>query len=248
MEINFSLQSYQCVAFILLLLPVVLYGEPLTEKTAKIGGIAVCAVLWVYLAVFGGLLGLRQRVGQEYNGLRATSMEHLMSSLDSYARRDVFYPALYQLQYVATAVQDSEGLYGGQMMQYERRLRTSGDYPSCSALLEYYYLPMGDIRSLFECSQECLLMRKSYANIWNDAVAFYRDMVLPAVEERNMDVFVDGVLSFQALLDEVNADGRIQEITLTESNQAFIGLVKNAADKGLSGKSLYEYFVTGEVK
>lgn len=244
MEINFSLQSYQCIAFILLLLPAVIYGEPLTERAIKIGGVAICVMFWGYLAVFGGLLGLRQRVQQEYNNLRATSMEHLMSSLDSFAHRDVFYPAFYQLQYVATAVQDSQGLYGGQMMQYERQIRESGDYPSCSALLEYYYLPMKDFRSLFECSRECLLMRKSYSRIWNDEVVFYRDMVLPVVEERNIDVFADGVLAFQALLDEVNADGRIQEITLYGGNQAFIDLVENAVNSGLSGKALYDYLNT----
>ena len=248
MEISFSLQSYQCVAFILLLLPVTLYSEPAIEKIVKIGGMAVCLVFWLYLVAFGSLLELRQRVRQEYNNLQATSMEQLMGALDGYARHDVFYPAFYQLQYVVTAMQDSQGLYGGQMMQYEKQIRASGDYPSSSALLEYYYLPMGDIRGLFECSQECLLMRKSYANVWNEAIAFYRDIVLPSIEERNIDVFADGILAFQQLMNTVNSDGRMEEVTLAEVNQLFVDYVIDAVNQGLSGKSLYDYLIIGKTE
>lgn len=246
MEINFSLQAYQCFAFVLLLLPVVLYGRPLREEAAKLGGAAVCAVFWIYLAAFGGLMGLRQRVQWESANLRAASVEQLMEALDSYVKRDVFDPDPYRLEYVNTALEDTSGLYGGKMLQYVEKIRKSGNYPACSGLLDYYYLPAGDFQGLFECSRECLLQRASYAEVWDGQAAFYRDQVLPAAGEANVDTVVEGVLAFRDLLAEVNGqEGRIEEIVLTEENQAFVDLVSSALSQGLSGGELYQYLRSG---
>lgn len=248
MEINFSLQSYQCVAWLLLLIPVVLYGEPLEEKAAKMGGAAVCAVFWVCLAAFGGLMGLRQRVQRESANLRATSMGQLMGALDSYARRDVFDPDPYRLEYVNTALEDTDGLYGGKMLEYVEKMRRSGNYPACAGLLTYYYLPAGDFQGLFECSRECLLQRASYAEVWNEQAAFYRDEVLPAAGEAEVDTVTEGVLAFQELLAEVNGqEKRMEKIVLTEENQAFVDLVSSAVSSGLSGGELYQYLISGGV-
>lgn len=244
MEINLSLQSYQSFAFVLLLMPVVLYGKPLREEAVKLGGAAVCAVFWVYLAVFGGLMGLRQRVQRESVNLRATSMEQLMEALDSYARRDVFDPDPYRLEYVNTALEDTGGLYGGKMLEYVEKMRKSGNYPACAGLLTYYYLPAGDFQGLFACSRECLLQRASYAEVWNEQAAFYRDEVLPAAGEAEADTVAEGVLAFQELLAEVNQD-RMEEIVLTAENQAFVDLVSSAKALGLSGGELYQYLISG---
>ena len=246
MEINFSLQPYQCFTFVLLLMPVVLYGKPLREGVVKLGGAAVCAVFWVYLAVFGGLMGLRQRVQWESANLRAASMEQLMGALDSYAKRDVFDPDPYRLEYVNTALEDTGGIYGEKMLQYVEQMRNSGSYPACSGLLKYYYLPAGDFAGLFECSRECLLQRVSYTDVWNDQVAFYRDEVLPAAGEAKVDTVVEGVLAFQELLAEVNQD-RMEEIILTAENQAFVDLVSSALASGLSGGELYQYLLSGGI-
>lgn len=224
MEINFSVQAYQCLAFVLLLLPAALYGEPLSEKAARMGGAAVCGAVWLYLAVFGGLLGLRQSVRRESATLRAGSMDQLLSALDSYARRDVFDPAPYQLEYAATALQDDSGQYSGKMLEYVEKIRSSGNYPANSGLLEYYYLPTGDFQGLFACSRECLMQRRSYTEIWNGQVEFYRTKVLPAAGEAHMAEFTEGVRAFRDLLEETNRD-RMEQIVLTEENQAFVDAV-----------------------
>ena len=246
MEINFSLPCYQAFGFVLLLLPVVLYGAPLSEKAVKAGGAAVCAGFWVYLAVFGGLMELRQSVRHASDTLRASSVEELLSALDSYARRDVFDPDPYRLEYVNTALEDTSGLYGGKMLKYVEKMRKSGNYPACAGLLEYYYLPAGDFQGLFACSRECLLQRASYAEVWNGQAAFYRDQVLPAAGETEVDTVVQGVLAFRDLLAEVNGqEVRIEEIVLTAENQAFVDLVSSAAASSLAGGELYQYLISG---
>ena len=113
-------------------------------------------------------------------------------------------------------------------------------------MLTYYYLPAGDFQSLFECSRECLLQRASYAEVWNDQLAFYRDKVLPAAGEEKVDTVIEGVLAFQTLLAEVNQD-RVEKIVLAEKNQAFVDLVSSAPSLGLSGAELYQYLISGGV-
>lgn len=237
MEVNFSVQAYLCASYVLLLLPVVLYGEPLSEKAVKAGGAAVCAGMWLYLAVFGGLLGLRQSVRHASDTLRASSMEQLLSALDGYAKRDVFDPDPYRLEYVATALQEGSGRYNAQMVEYVDRILRSGSYPACAGLVEYYYLPAGDLRGLFACSRACLTQRASYQEVWNEQVAFYRGEVLPAAGEARMAEFTEGVLAVRDLLEEVNGqEGRMEKIALTAENQAFV----DAVAAGASYKALME--------
>lgn len=199
-----------------------------------------------YVSAFGGLLGLRQSVRHKSDTLRASSLEELLSALDSYAKRDVFDPDPYRLEYVNTALEDPSGLSGEKMLQYVEKMRHSGNYPACAGLLEYYYLPTGDFQSLFACSRECLLQRASYADVWNGQAAFYRDEVLPAAGEAEADTVAQGVLAFRDLLAEVNGqEGRMEEIALTEENQAFVDLVSSAESRGLSGAALYQYLTSG---
>lgn len=230
MEINFSVQAYLCVAYVLLLLPVALYAEPLAEKAVRAGGAAVCAGMWLYLAAFGGLLALRQSVKHASDTLRASSVEQLLSALDGYAKRDVFDPDPYRLEYVATALQEGSGRYDGQMAKYVDQMLRAGSYPACAGLLEYYYLPAGDLQGLFACSRACLAQRASYQEVWNGQVAFYRDAVLPAAGEARMAEFTEGVLAARDLLEEVNGQaGRMEKIALTEENRAFVDAVAAGA-------------------
>lgn len=240
MEINFSVQVYEGAAFVLLLLPVVLYGRPLSEKAAKTGGAVVCVGFLAYLALFGGLMGMRQRVRREYTTRYASNIDEAIAWLDSYAKRDVFEPERYQVEYIAATAQDTSGQYYLQMMEYVEKIRNSGNYPSCSALPEVYYLPVGDFEGLFECSRVCLLQRASYSEVWNGEMAFYRDRVLMFAGPEHMEEFVEGVLGYQSLLNEVN-ERLLVDIVLTEENQEFINRITAGMEQGLTGGDLYDF-------
>ena len=240
MEINFSVQVYEGAAFVLLLLPVVLYGRPLSEKAAKTGGAVVCVGFLAYLALFGGLMGMRQRVRREYTTRYASNIDEAIAWLDSYAKRDVFEPERYQVEYIAATAQDTSGQYYLQMMEYVEKIRNSGNYPSCSALPEVYYLPVGDFVGLFECSRVCLLQRASYSEVWNGEMAFYRDRVLMLAGPEHMEEFVEGVLGYQSLLNEVN-ERLLVDIVLTEENQEFINRITAGMEQGLTDGDLYDF-------
>ena len=103
-----------------------------------------------------------------------------------------------------------------------------------------YYLPVGDFEGLFECSRVCLLQRASYSEVWNGEMAFYRDRVLMFAGPEHMEEFVEGVLGYQSLLNEVN-ERLLVDIVLTEENQEFINRITAGMEQGLTGGDLYDF-------
>lgn len=240
MEINFSVRGYTCVAFLLLLLPVQLYAKPLQDRVVKWGGWTAAGVLWLYLAVFGILLESHRMVEREAANFSTTSVTEFMNTLESYVRRDVFDHEQHQLSYVGNAVMLNDSAYNGNMRRYAEELRASGTYTACSGLSRYYYLPRGDFAELFACSREGIMQEASTKEAWNLQLNFYRNEVLPAAGEEHADEFAAGVLALRDMLTAYSV-GWLEEIELTEENQAFLNAVVSAQEAGVTGSSLYLY-------
>lgn len=241
MEINFSIRAYQCAAWVLLLCPVLLWGRPLSAgKAVKWGGWAVSVFLWLYLAVFGGLLMSHRMVQREAEDFSARNVRAFLDGLRDFTRRDVFDHEAYQLTYVSHAVELNDSAYNGDMRRYVEALRRSGTYTACAGLAWDYYLPRGEFEELFACSREAIAQEASVADAWNQQLDFYREAVLPAAGAEYMDEFVNGVLALEDYL-ETYSQGRMEEIQLTEVNRAFLDDVSAAREAGMSGQELYLY-------
>ncbi len=239
MEISFSIRAYQCLAYILLLLPAVLYGKPLSERFAKVGGIVTACLLWLYLAVFGGLYFSHRMVVRDLEkGFSTSDAGQFMNHCGSLVSRDVFDHEENQLTYVANAVALNSSSYNGNLRRYAEELRASGTYTACSGLVRYYYLPKGQWEELFACSREGIAQEASSKDAWNLQFDFYRSEVLPAIGAENVSVFLDGVLGTKAYLEEYS-QGRLEEIELTEENTAFLNTVASVKENGLSDEATY---------
>lgn len=239
MEITFSVRAYQCLAYILLLLPGVLYGKPLSEKAAKLGGLLTAGLVWLYLAVFGGAyLSHRMVVKDLEKGLPASSASEFMAYTRSLVKRDIFDHEQMQLTYVGNAVILNDSSYNRDMRIYKEKLQASGTYTACSGLAQYYYLPKGQWEELFACSREGIAQEASNKDAWNLQFDFYRCEVLPAIGEENVSVFLDGVLGTKAYLEEYS-QGRLEEIELTEENTAFLNTVASVRENGLPDAAAY---------
>lgn len=240
MEIDFSVRAFQCVAFMLLLSAVLLFGKPLAEKHIKAAGWAVAACIWALLGVFGGLLESHRMVERETNAFASESVHELMKTCKSLVSRDVFDHEQLQLTYIAYGVQLNDSDYNGTVRKYAEELRRSGTYPACTGVAEMYYLPKGNLTEMFAASREGIAQEASTNEAWNYQFDMYRDAALPAITADQADTFVDGVLETKAYLEEYS-QGRMEEIELTEENQAFLDAVASARDAGLSGEGLYVY-------
>lgn len=239
MEINFSVRAFQCLAYVLLLLPVLLYAKPLSAKHVKAGGLVCACLLWSYMAVFGGLYLSQRRAGRaEDAGIRTTDVREFMTYCESIISQGVFDHENMQLTYIANAVQLNDSRYNGKMQKYVAELRNSGTYPACSGLARYYYLPKGQLEELFACSREGVAQEASAKESWNLQIEFYRNEVLPAAGAEQMDAFLDGVLALRDYLADYS-QGRLEEIELTGENQAFLDAAASVKADGLTGEAAY---------
>ena len=239
MEINFSIRAYLCAALCLLMLPVLLYGEPLKRKAAKTGGVVLAALLWCVLAVSGGLMEGHRAALREMETFSTDSVSEFMDTAKKLVSRDRLDHEQNQLNYVGNAVRLNDARYNGTMRAYVEELRKSGTYTACSGLARYYYLPRGEFEELFACSREGIAQEASTKEAWNLQIQFYHSEVLPAAQD-NMDVFVDGVLTLRDELAACN-QGRLEQIELTEENQAFLDAVASAREQGLPEDAVYLY-------
>lgn len=246
MEINFSVRGFRCFAYMLLVLPILLYARPLlagetakARKQAKTVGILVTVGYALYLAVFGGLLESARMTDRKAENFQTSDVYEYLDFLRGCVRGNVFDHDFYQRNYVANAVQLNDPSYNGDMLKYVSALRASGTYENDSALAQYYYLPRQEWGELFACSLEGIRQVRSSPDGWNLQMDFYREEVLPAMGADNVSAFVDGVLALGDALDAMNAEGRLEPVALNETNQAFLALCRSVKEQGISGQDAY---------
>lgn len=238
MEINFSVRAFQCSAFVLLVVPVLLYAKPISEKAVKTGGLVLNGAFCLYLAVFGALLESHRIVEQNAAELSASDAVEFMETMRNFVRRDVFVHENYKMTFVANAGLFEDGRYDGTAEKYVADLRKAGTYTACSGLARYYYLPKGEFEKLFACSRQGIAQEASTKEAWNLQMNFYRNEVLPAAGTEHIDEFMDGVLGLRDYLTEYS-QGRLEEIQLTEENQSFLSMVSSMEENGISGETAY---------
>ena len=246
MEINFSVRGFKCFAYMLLVLPFLLYARPLLagetakmRKQMKTVGILVTVLYALYLAVFGGLLESARMTDRKAEQFQTSDVYEYLDFLRGCVRGNVFDHDSYQRSYVANAVQLNDRAYNGDMLKYVKRLRASGTYENDSALARYYYLPRQEWCELFACSLEGIRQVRSSPDGWNLQMDFYREEVLPAMGADNVSAFVDGVLALGDALDAMNAEGRLEPVALNETNQSFLRLCRSVKEQGISGQDAY---------
>ena len=246
MEINFSVRGFRCFAYVLLVLPVLLYARPLlagetakARKKMKTVGILVTVLYALYLAVFGGLLESARMTDRKAENFQTSDVYEYLDFLRGCVRGNVFDHDSYQRNYVGNAVQLNDRAYNGDMLKYVKQLRSSGTYENDSALARYYYLPRQEWDELFACSLEGIHQVRSSPDGWNYQMDFYREEVLPAMGADNVSTFVDGVLALGDALDAMNAEGRLEPVALNETNQSFMALCLSVKEQGISGQDAY---------
>lgn len=245
MEINFSVRGFKCFAYVLLVIPALLWAErPAGEtakarKQAKTVGILVAIGYALYLAVFGGLLESARMTDRKADQFQTSDVYEYLDFLRGCVRGNVFDHDFYQRNYVANAVQLNDPSYNGDMLKYVSALRASGTYENDSALAQYYYLPRQSWDDLFACSLEGIHQVRSSPDGWNYQMDFYRTEVLPAMGADNVSAFVDGVLALGDALDAMNTEGRLETVELNETNQSFLRLCRSVKEQDLSSQDAY---------
>ena len=246
MEINFSVRGFKCFAYVLLVVPILLYAQPLIDgdtakirKKSKTASIILTVGYALYLAAFGGLLESTRMTDRKAEQFQTSDVYEYLDFLRGCVRGNVFDHDFYQRNYVANAVQLDDRAYNGDMLKYVEQLRASGTYENDSALARYYYLPRQKWDELFACSREGIRQVRSSPDGWNLQMDFYREEVLSAMGVDNVSAFLDGVLALSDALDAMNAEGRLETVELNETNQSFLALCRSVSEQGISGQDAY---------
>jgi len=241
MEIDFSIRAVQCEAWLLLLIPVVMYTKPVSrEMLARMGCAYTALFLWGWLVIFGGLLVSRRAAAREMENFSTNRVEGFLDATKRWIKMDVFDHEQNQLNFVGNAVLLDDARYTEDMERYVEELRSSGTYTACSGLAAYYYLPLGQYEELFACSREGVAQEASVSDAWNQQFDFYRQEVLSAIGAETVDIFVDGVLGLQSDLEEFS-EGRMEDIQITAENQEFVSRIQTVREQGMEGAAALLY-------
>lgn len=236
MEINFSIRAYQCAAFSLLILVVILYGKSPKAKRTFSGGAALIGT-GIYLLVFGGLLVCNLAAVNIYyeatNNPNITQSEFIHAAERADAL-DFYEDQSYKVNLMGNALQAGGVSNEGTAARCARELRETGDYDACYYVAAYYYLPLGRLDDFFDVLQEGLLQERSNSDAWNSAMNLC-SQAFDLIDPADVDVYADGVREIGASMDETNAE-LLVPVTLTEENAALLNSVQS---ESLTGEALY---------
>lgn len=240
MEISFSIQGFACFAYVLMALPLAAWEAP----AARTGAVRwarrlLPGALGVYFALFAGLLISHEQVQRAAEETGFSNADEMLQALEGYIRRDVFTPAHFQLTYAANAALVQNSRYNGTMLRCVRDLERTGTYENCSGLAQYYYLPRQEWEALFAASRKGIRQVRSSPDGWNLQMTFYREQVLAAMGQENVTVFLSGVLALGDDLEAMNAEGRLEEVSLSPENQEFLALCRQLSQHGADSETAF---------
>lgn len=239
MEISFSIRMYQCAAFFLLMLMVVV-GKPPVEKQRKavVGVAGVCvAALWILVS--GGLLASSMMAQYRLSkvDLNTVTASAFIKELEKADALDFYRDQDIKVNLMGNALQQGGLLNEGTASRCARELRETGDFDACYQVAAYYYLPLRNLSEFFACVQEGLSQERSNPDAWNSAFNLYLQ-AFSQLSETDMEAFVNGVVATGEQLDQAN-DALLIDVTLDEQNQVLLNAAQSIQQQQLDEAAAY---------
>lgn len=236
MEFSFSIRAYQCTAFLLLVLMMIAFPQPLKEKTIQRGAVLGVSFAAAWLAFFGVTYEGYRIAQRDALNLTYVSNEQVMRDIQRLAEMDIYDPEQQRINFVANAMELGESRYMPRMEKYVQKLLKSGTYAGCTAVGKYYYLPQGDLENAFACSRKGLENLRAFRDAWNLEFLYYFEDMLPTVGPEHYLEFVEGVNATRTMLREYE-NSRLEGIDIAILVQSYLDAMDNTA--GLSPEEGY---------
>lgn len=239
MEISFSIRMYQCAAFMLLLLGVVAYQEPVQGKKGIWSGICALVGALVWLVVTAALILGSQMAQQEFQTMDSSDMGYseFMSTMNRLDWMDCYTDQDYKINMIGAGLQQG----GESGLAVARRcadeLMATKEFNACYQTAYYYYLPQGDLEGFFQALQIGLVQERANADAWNSAMKLCT-VILLQMDEKQIDAFVDGILALQEQMEQAN-EVLISDVAWDASNQILVDAAKSIREQGLQGEEAY---------
>lgn len=228
-EFNFSIRAYGIIAYLLLAIMVLAYGEPMFMKDKKAiqkWSNCTAAGLLAVIAVFFVVAFSYRVVIHKATAFETTSLEDYLDTMDDYIAFDAFNDDYYKIMYVAQGGASPRHIPN--VHKYAQELRASGTYTNCDGAARYYYLPLKDFENFFACYKEGISQKAADPRAWNIAFDFFRSTAFEFLANDWDNVsrdYIEGVLGVRDYMLEFSA-GQLDGIQLSDENQAYINALE----------------------
>lgn len=219
-EAVWSVSYYQTAALAILALTAVEYARPLARLAGSTAAWIASLAVWVFTLVFAVFLGCNVSAEREYQAIKAGTGFQTANTMTELARKDRYNWALYKLDMAVNAADSEVPEYAQTAAQYAAQLRKLGLYSVNYSLAAYHYATLGQWDDFFASTQEGILQVASQSEHWQELFYLY-ESIFPGESGENANWFAQRSLDLYHMLQEFN-DGRMEQITLTEQNEAFI--------------------------
>jgi hypothetical protein len=235
-EVVWSTQMYQVVVFVLFAAFIVDGADP--DAAGKRGQARWGAVVaWGFVTVFAlfqaGSLAAAWRFSALSSG--GVTPEQFVDQMGQVDFLEVYDDTTYKVNRMANALQIGQTEVAAKCA---RDLMALEEFDAAYYAAAYYYLPLGQLEEYFQATQVGLAQEASNPDAWNSIFDLYRQ-ALDQLDAEDMEVYVMGVCQTGAWLEEFN-QGRMQEIVLSQSNQAFLNSAWQLGQTGVFGQTAYE--------
>ena len=238
-EVVWSTQMYQTVVFVLFAVLIIHLSQP--QQSAARGKTRAAAVgLWGVTVLFALLQAGSFLAAWQFAALpnQNLSQEQMVSKLGFIDTLEVYGDTTYKVNRMANALQTGQT---GVATRCARELMAREEFDSCYYAAAYYYLPLVSLDGYFNAANVALTQEASNVDAWNSIFNLHRQAV-NQLSGDEMEVFVAGLCEMGERLEQFN-QGRMEQITLSEENQAFLDGAFQIRDQGITGDSAFQLLV-----
>lgn len=238
-EVVWSTGVYQSLIFLLFAAMIVQYGKPIAKLSGAVFSKVLTAAALAVTVFFGATYAGNLLAADKYSKLNPNtiSQEDFLHTMASCIRMDAYDDETYKVNYIGNALTNGSAQYRAKADGYAMQLRKAKEYTACSDVAQCYDLPLNQMKRAFEDSRAAIAQERSNKDAWNYQIEDYRSFFSQYLTEDNAVAYCTGV---QATADDLRQsnDGRMQQIELTDENQAFLDEIQTLTDGDYSKAEL----------
>ncbi|MCI8479020.1 MAG: hypothetical protein HFE97_11935, partial [Oscillospiraceae bacterium] len=240
-EVDWSMGTYQIMAFLVLGMIAVFTARPLPKRQGKLVSYSVPAVTCLTCGVFAILLVGNVYAEYAYDAIKTGRWEQTPYSMTELARIDRYNWAQYKLDMAVNAAQSPKEEFASIAAQYAEDCRALRISSMNQSLERYVYLPMGRYEELFQASREGIPQNSAASETWQEELSLYETAFngLRWNDFSDFPWFAGQVRQTYEMLATHN-QGRLGQIHLTDRNLQFLDQMLALESSGLEGEQAFE--------
>ena len=179
-------------------------------------------------------------VHEHSSTFETTDFDEFMHQLETYIAWDMYDDTYHKVTYINNAVGESQYMY--KASKIAKGLVDSKNFTNAFGAAEAFYLYTGNMSEMFNALHQAIWQKAADRDSWNNVFEMLRNKALPALNPDFMPAFLDGLVELRDYYLSYN-DGRLQQIELTEGNEAFMNASLEAFKSDMDAEGVYAFLM-----